>query len=280
MREFLYNQSSLLIAVLLLLSLIIIIEIGVRVGRVRQAACDDTFRSHVNTVQASVLGLMALLLGFTFSMALQRFDGRSDALVDEANAIGTTYLRAQFLPEPVREEAVALIRRYVALRVEAGRIGLDRPEDRHALIVQSMAMQDQIWALAGRAVVLDPSPSTSGLFIQTLNDMIDSFGRRDAMLNRHVPELILWLLYGTVLLTGAVLGYACGIGGHRPSAVSFVFGLMVVVVSVVIIDIDRPRRGLIQVDQSSLVNLAAAIGAAVPAPGQDRPLGAIPGHRP
>ena len=263
MREFLYSQSSLLIAALLLLSLIAVIEIGYRVGRVRQAACDDTFRSHVNTVQASVLGLMALLLGFTFSMALQRFDGRSDAVVDEANAIGTTYLRSQFLPEPVRQEAGTLLRHYVDLRVTTGRIALDRPEERQALIMQSTAVLDQLWALAGRAVALDPSPSTSGLFIQTLNEMIDSFGRRDAILNRHVPELVLWLLYSTVLLTGGVLGYACGIGGHRPSVVSFVFGLMIVVVAVVIIDIDRPRRGLIQVDQSSLVNLGAAIDAAV-----------------
>ncbi|OYQ32620.1 hypothetical protein CHU95_17745 [Niveispirillum lacus] len=279
MREFLYSQDSMLVAILLLVSLFVIIELGVRVGRTRRDGASEAYRSHVNTIQGSILGLMALLLGFTFSMALQRFDARSDAMVDEANAIGTTYLRAQMLTPEVRGTVSSLLRDYVELRVAAVSVSLDHPAERQALVVRSTAVLDQIWIQAQRAVLVDPGPATSGLFIQTLNETIDSFGRHDAILNRHVPELVLFMLYGAVLLTGWVLGFSCGIAGHRPSGVAFAFGLAVVAIAFVIIDIDRPRRGLIQVNQSSLTSLAAEIVATEAARAQTSQPAPVAGRR-
>jgi hypothetical protein len=262
MREFLYGQDSFLIAAALLTMLFAAMATGARIGLKRQPSADEHYRQHVSTLLGSILGLLALLLGFSFSMALQRYEGRSDAVVDEANAIGTTWLRAQLLPAAVQGQVRDALRDYVELRVDAGRISLDREESRQAVLVRSTALLDRLWILTGQAVAIDPGPATSGLFIQTLNDTIDSFGRRDALLNRHVPELVLFLLHGAVLMTGGLLGYSCGIAGHRPSAAAFVFGLLVVAVVFVITDIDRPRRGLIQVNQASLVNLAAEIAAA------------------
>ena len=105
-------------------------------------------------------------------------------------------------------------------------------------------------------------PVTSGLFIQSLNEAFDSFGRRTAALSRHVPELVLFLLYGTFMMTGGVVGFAAGFAGHRPSLVTYILIALIVVLAFIIIDLDRPRRGLIKVDQSSLIELKRTIDEA------------------
>lgn len=261
MRDLIYGQSGLVIAGVLLATLFVLIQWGWRLGCKGAASRDEKYRAHINTLLGSVLGLMGLMLGFTFSMALNRYDGRSDALVAEANAIGTAYLRAQLLPEAVRAPARDLIARHVELRLAEGEIGLDEEFRRAGILVESGALLEETWDLATRAAAIDPNPVTTGLFVQALNDMIDQFGQRNMVIERHVPELVLVLLFGAVLLTGLVLGYSCGVAGHRPSIISFAFGLLVVFVTYIIIDIDRPRRGLIQVDRAILDSLAADIRA-------------------
>ena len=106
----------------------------------------------------------------------------------------------------------------------------------------------------------------TGLFIQALNEMIDSFGRRDAGLNRHVPEVVLFLLFGVFLIAAAIVGFASGTGGHRPPAVSLVMVGLIVVLVFVILDLDRPRRGLIEVSKKSLYDLQASINPPVGRP--------------
>ncbi len=109
MSEFFYGINSAAIALALFLSMAIAIEAGYRIGRKRQRSVDEAFKTHVNSIAAALLGLLALLLGFTLSLSLTRFDTRSAAVVAEANAIGTTWLRAQLLPAPVRGEFVRLL---------------------------------------------------------------------------------------------------------------------------------------------------------------------------
>jgi hypothetical protein len=99
------------------------------------------------------------------------------------------------------------------------------------------------------------------LFIQSLNEAIDSHGRRIAALNRHVPEPVLIILFGTFLMTCGVVGYAAGITGHRLSEVTYILVALIVVLAFIIMDIDRPRRGLIKVDQTSLSDLKVAVDA-------------------
>jgi len=120
---------------------------------------------------------------------------------------------------------------------------------------------DALWGCARKAAKEDNNPVTSGLFIQSLNETIDSYGRREAALNRHVPEIILFLLYGTFLMTGGIIGYSAGIAGHRPAMISYILVALIVVLAFIIADLDRPRRGLIKVDQTSLIQLKAAIDA-------------------
>ncbi len=257
-----YDQNSFLIAAALFVSMVAAIEVGYRLGLRNQVEVTSPSKSHIDAVQASLLGMLALLLGFTFSLALQRFDSRSEAVVDEANAIGTAYLRAALLPDTVREEVTQGIRSYLDLRVRSSAVSLDRERERHSLMAEAARMQDQLWRYAVQAAAENPNPVTTGLFIQALNEMIDSFGRRDAALRRHVPELVLFLLYGAFLMTGSIVGYTAGVASHRASAVTYVLVTLIVLLVFIIIDLDRPRRGLIAVSQDSLLELQQGIRVA------------------
>lgn len=250
-----YDLNSLLIAGILFVSMALAIEIGFRIGKLTQRQATESFKTQINTIQASLLGVLALLLGFTFSLALQRFDTRSSAVVDEANTIGTTYLRADFLPMEKRDEARELLRQYLGLRLEAGHIAMIDDMKRSELLNDARQVQAALWELAGQAVALDDRPVTTGLFIQSLNALIDALEVRDAALNRHVPEVVLLLLYGTFLMTGSIVGYASGVSNHRASYITYVMVGLIVLLVFVIIDLDRPRRGVIEVSQKSLQDL-------------------------
>jgi len=191
-------------------------------------------------------------------LALQRFDSRSDAVVDEANAIGTAYLRAQLLPVPVRAEVSKQLRDYLDARVKSDAVS-PVDEEWRGLLAQAARIHGALWENARRAAELDPNPVTSGLFIQSLNQLIDSFGKREAALNRRVPDVVLWLMFATFVLSGLIVGYAAGAGGRRPSWVTFGMVALMAVLVYVILDLDRPRRGLIRVSETNLLDLQASI---------------------
>ena len=266
MKELMYDINAGLIAAVLLAVVLAAIEIGFRVGRrSRGAALDDDSKAHINATQASTLGILALLLAFTFSLSLQRFDTRSDARVDEANAIGTAYLRAQMLPAPLRDETRALLRDYVDVRVEAGHVSIINDDEWASLMAKAGSLQNSLWDQARRAAEANPNPVPAGMFVQATNDLIDSFGRRDAAINRHVPEVVLFLLLGTFLITCAIVGFSGGVVGRRPPLVSFAMVVLIVVLVFVILDLDRPIRGLIVVSEKNLLDLQASMKAEVAA---------------
>jgi len=262
MKELMYDINAGLIAAILLVVVLAAIEIGFRLGRRSQeAVVDDDSKAHINATQASTLGILALLLAFTFSLSLQRFDTRSDAVVDESNAIGTAYLRAQMLPSPLRDETRALLRDYVDLRVKAGSVSIINDDEWAALTAEAGVFQNALWDKARRAAEADPSPVPAGMFVQATNDLIDSFGRRDAAIHRHVPEVVLLLLIGTFLITSAIVGFSAGVVGRRPPLVSFAMVLLIVVLVFVILDLDRPIRGVIVVSEKNLRDLQASMKA-------------------
>jgi uncharacterized membrane protein (Fun14 family) len=267
MNEFMYDINTALIAALLFISMAVAMEAGYRIGLGRKGPVNEDRKTHINAIQAAILGILALLLGFTFSLSLQRFDSRSEAVVNEANAIGTAWLRAQLLPIAARAPSQDLLRRYLDLRVEAGAVPLDQRAAHAALLARAADAQASLWAIAAQAADAEPNTVRTGMYITSLNEMIDSFGRRDAALNRHVPEAVLLLVFATFLMAGAIVGFSSGVAGHRPSLVAHIMVALIVVLVFVILDLDRPRRGLIEVSQKSLVDLQAAVrsGGARPA---------------
>jgi hypothetical protein len=262
LTELLYAHSGYAIAGILLGSAVGATEAGYRLGLRAQARSSAAARKHVDNVQASMLGLLALLLGFTFSLSLGRYESRSVAVIDETNAIGTAWLRAQALPDSVREPTREALRAYVDLRVREAAVALDHRAERDALLAAAGAAQLDLWNLAHRAMAEDSHSVMTGLYVQALNELIDAYGRRIATLDRHVPEAVSLVLYMTMIFVAGVVGYAAGLGDHRPFNISYLMLMLIVLLVFVIVDIDRPRRGLIQVNRDSLTGLQATIESA------------------
>ena len=259
MKELLYGFGSTAIATILLALILLAIESGYRLGQRQHATADDSLRDQTKAIEASILGLLSLLLGFTFTMALQHFDSRHHAMVAEANAIGTAYFRAGLLPESHGPRAEELLRAYVDVRLEAGEADLAQLHPFETLAGKTSQLQHQIWAEALASARKDPGPVTSGLFVQAVNDLMDAQVERNAALERHVPGYIIAMLIAVAVGGGFVTGYSAGLGGKRPALGTAALSLIVTLVVFMIADLDRPRRGLIQVGQSDLIELKAGM---------------------
>jgi len=254
-HEFLYQYSSIAISAVLFFTIMLFNEIGYRTGRFVQAVTNDEVKTLTGSIQASILGLLALLLGFTFSMSMQRYDNRSMALIDEANAISTAQLRVQLLPKQYRLEASELLHQYVDQRVAVGHLDLTRQVERSEYNKKLVELQRQLWSLAMDATNIDPRPVTTGAFVKSLNDLIDSQGRRNALLSMHVPEVVLILLFLVFVSSGGILGYSGGLSGKRIIAPVLLVSMLITMIVFIIIDLDRPKRGLIQVNQEMMIDL-------------------------
>ncbi len=264
--EFLYGLSGPLIALVILALLLLAIEAGTRLGLRGAAATSEASRSQINAVQGSVIGVLALMLGFTFSISLERFNSRSVALVEEANAIGTARLRAEILPSQFRDSAACALDRYVDLRADLVALPWDRQDERVRLKGATLQAQKALWAQAVESARSEPNPVTTGLYVQAMNEVIDAYGRHDADVERHVPEFVLLLLIGAFIAAGGVIGYSAGVAGHRPAYATYLMVGLIVVLMLLILDLDRPRRGVIHVDMTPLLELREAADASCGAP--------------
>ena len=263
-HELLYRFDGLTITMVLLFLIILLNEIGFRIGRFIQHRTDAEIKTLTGSIQASILGLLALLLGFTFSMSMQRYDDRSQAVIEEANAIGTAVLRVQLLPAQYQSKASGLLNEYIELRITDGKVDLTKQEIRNEYERKIVKSQQALWSLAVLAAHEDPRPVTTGAFITALNDVIDAQGKRNALLEMHVPPVVLFLLYVVFISSGAMLGYSSGLSGKRVIAPTVMVSFLIAMIVFIIIDLDRPRRGLIRVDQNSLLELYQQNGNYLP----------------
>ncbi|MBP7981899.1 MAG: hypothetical protein KAY90_02790 [Arenimonas sp.] len=259
MKEILYGYSELLIVAGLLVSLSVTVELGFLQGRRRQRAISESVRSQINGVLASTVGLLALLLGFTFSLAVERYEARNQAVVAETNAIGTTYLRTWLLPADMQEDTRQLLRQYVDALIKEGAVPLADSTARAPLQNQATRISNQIWAQAIKAAERDPRLLTSGLFIQTLNDQIDATAARNAELSRHVPEIVIWLILVASLFATGLLGFASGISGERASISAGILAVTLIIVIYLIITLDRPRSGPIRTNPQPVTSLVQSM---------------------
>jgi hypothetical protein len=145
--EFLYQQSEILVVTVLFGLLLIAKEVGFRRGRVIRGRLEDPAKSELTTLQAAMVGLLALLLAFSFAMAESRFETRRQLVLEEANAVGTTYLRSQALAEPYQTKVASLLRQYVADRLEYYAAGND-PEKLDEVNQQTNQLQKELWSQA------------------------------------------------------------------------------------------------------------------------------------
>lgn len=236
---------------LILLVSVLMLETGFRLGRWRQSCGAEEKEAPVAAMAAAVLGLLAFMLAFTFSLAASRFDARRQAVLEEANAIGTTYLRSRLLPEPERSEIASLLRRYTALRTQkmtAENIG--------SLIAESEKLHEQMWSQAVAAAERNSGSILTGLFLQSLNESIDLHSKRVFVgLYSRIP-ITLWLVLLSLVVLGMIsLGYQAGLSATRRSLEMPIFALAFACVLYLIVDLDRAHEGLLQISQQAMVNL-------------------------
>lgn len=252
-----YNQWMVLIVTNGLLFLIA--EMGYRFGLAYRKRNPDVPAGDSGGVQGAVLGLLGLLLGFTFAMAVGRYDTRQALAVDEANSIGTTWLRTDFLPEPAREEVRTLLRQYTELKLQAAATR-DRTPEMEKLRSEIAGIQQSLWKAAGVLANERPSP-ISATFITTLNETIDFDSSAVAATRNRVPGAV-WLLLLVVASSGAwVSGYGCGLAGLRSTFGQIIFPILIGVVITLISDIDRPQMGLIGITREPLRNLLESMNS-------------------
>jgi hypothetical protein len=232
------------------------LEGGYRLGTKRHARNADEKEAPVGVMVASILGLFAFVLAFTFGMAAERFDKRRQAVLDESNAIGTTYLRARLLPEPQRAESARLLREYVDVRVR----GIQEHKIQE-LRVRSEELHALLWVEAAKAAERQPNDIT-GLYIQSLNQMIDMHGVRVQVgLRNRIPATIWVVLLLLAALSMASVGYQDGLSGSRRSPAMIVLVLAFASVLFLIADLNRPQEGFLTVSQQALLDLQSSMKA-------------------
>jgi len=228
------------------------VAVGYAVGRVLRVQA-ETLREPVGIVQGAFFALVALILAFGLTLAIGRYDARRGAVVDDANAIGTTYLRAQTLAEPARSRSLQLLRRYTDASLKLSHT-VPTTAPFQGAIAEGDALQRRLWTLAGNALATAPRDSAPRLYVETLNEMIDQQTVRVAALNNRIPNAVLALeVLGAAFAFGLLALYTAM---HGRGATSIVLaGALVTLLLLVIFDLDRPTRGLIRVPDTPLTAL-------------------------
>ena len=245
------NQWAVFVIVTVVL--LALAEAGCRFGLASRHRNPEAAAGHSGSVLGAVLGLLGLLLGFSFAMAVGRFDVRRNLVVEEANSIGTTWLRAGFLPAPHQQEVKDLLKRYTRLKLEAGKATTER-DATDGSKAEIAEIHKSLWAHADAAVTEKPTPVTVS-FVTTLNETIDLDSSRRAAMRNHVPGGV-WVLLLLVAGCGAwASGYSSGTDGLRSAFNRGVFPVLIAIVITLISDIDRPQKGLMGTNQEPLQEL-------------------------
>jgi hypothetical protein len=243
----------LLFAVLLFACMLIMLEVGRRIGIRRRSKESEGERGSLGTIEGAVFALFGLVVAFTFSGAASRFNEKRMLIAEEANTIETAYLRLRLLPQEDQPELQCLFRRYLDSRLETYR-KLPNMEAAEAEMANSKHMQEEIWTKAVAASALPNShPDAGKLLLPALNSMIDITTIRKMALQTHPPNIIYILLFSLGLICSLLAGYRMAIGQHRSWLHILSFAAITVIVVYVIIDIEYPRVGLIRLhgfDQS------------------------------
>ena len=203
----------------------------------------------------ATLGLLAFVLAFTFGMAAQRSDLRRQMVVEDANAIGTTYLRTSLLPDAQATAMRAQLREYVDLRVDLAA----NPHRSDEVLARSEHLQAALWTAAVSIAVGQPTSTSIPLFIQALNEMIDVHSSRLAAVRSRIPTTIWVFMFVTTVVGMLAIGYQSGLSGSRRSAAMATLAIAFAAIIMLIADLDRPQEGFLRTSQQSMLDLQRSI---------------------
>jgi hypothetical protein len=245
-HSLLYQTPTWLIALLLFIIMIIIHRIGYSIRNAEIKKNQNLTNESLGSTEASLLGLLALLLSFTFSMSASRYDDRRTVIIDEANNIGTVILRADLYPDSTKTLLKADLKDYLEARIDYYNAGIDTSKINSAL-TKTETTYNRIWARVISESKKPESTIRSNQMIPALNNMIDIVTTRDAIKNATVPDTIFWLLFLIIIFASFAVGYS-NIKKQKNHLLALAFSLTVVATVYLILDLDRPRRGIIHMD--------------------------------
>ncbi len=226
------------------------VEAGYRVAIWRKRRAKDHSEAPAAPIVGATLGLLAFLVAFTFGSAASRFEERRQAVLAESNAINASYLRAQMVPEPMSANARSLMREYVEVRLNT-----TQPSQLAQGIAKSEELHKRLWAEAVAAAQKERSPMTS-LFMSSLNEVFALHARRvTAAVYNRIPATIWIGLYVLLVFAMLVVGYYEGMSGTRHTLAVYGMVFAFSIVFALIADLDRPGRGLLEVNQQSMIDL-------------------------
>jgi hypothetical protein len=242
------------LGLLFALALAAAIEVGRRVALRAGIQQDEDRREQMAAIRDGLFILVSLLLGFTLALAVPRYEQRQSLLVDEVNAIGTTYLRAATLPQPYRDHAQQLLRQYVDVRLDLDAAA----QDYHQLTEtsdSSKEIQDQLWRDVVAVTETDRSAITD-TYINTLNEAIDLHEKRVAALENRIPSTV-WLL---ILVISLITVFTRGLTITRRFWLTLLLApITIAIVVALVADLDTPSSGFIRLDQRAMQRLKADI---------------------
>lgn len=237
-------------ALLMLASCEVGYQFGVR-ARTRQ---DKEAPASLGPMVGGLLGMLAFVLAFTFSMAASQYDLRKKNVLDEANAIGTAYLRADLLDKQYGIEVKRLLREYVDVRLQ----GISH-RNLGAALARSVEIHKLLWAQVSSAAKASPSTNTS-LMIQSINDVIDMHEKRvTGGLYNRIPGSVWIALAAITALAMIIMGMHIGFTGKRRLGAVISLSLAFAMLVTLVVDLNRPQSGLITVGQQSMVNLQSSM---------------------
>lgn len=236
------------------------VEVGFRLGDAAHRRSEDEKESPVSAISGAILGLLAFVLAFTFAIVSDRYDARKALVRGEAIAVRTAYQRSDFLPEPDREEAKELLKKYVDSRLAA--VATQNLDVVRAGIVEALGIQDQLWDMAVANARLDMNSDVAALYIESLNEVNSIHAERVAVgLQARVPTGI-WLMLIALLAIGMMaVGYQTAISGSRRSWAALILAVSFSLVIALIAALDRPTSTFLPVSQQPLVDARAWMDA-------------------
>lgn len=231
----------------LFLGMILFLEVGRRIRLRLLSKETEKLIGGLGVVEGALFGLMGLVIAFTFSGAASRFDERRHLIVEEANDIGTAYLRLDLLPQETQVQIREMMRRYVDARIQTYRV-LPDYDAALAEMAKSVDIQREIWDYAISATKDAPNPQAAMILLPALNEMVDIANTRFWAGQVHPPPMIFGLLGVLSLVCALLAGFGMAGGTGRNWVHIVAFAIVLTLTVYVIVDMEYPRMGFIRVD--------------------------------
>ncbi|SFF99246.1 Protein of unknown function [Novosphingobium sp. CF614] len=249
--ETLINATSLpVMSLMLFLAMLAAAWAGNRARTWRSDSGNDAGEGYL---LSAALALLGLLIAFTFSLAVSRYDSRRELVVSEANAIGTAWLRAGLSDDKAGSALQAAIARYTDVR-----LGLSRSEPADRVEAATNREQQVVWARLKEVIAADRSPVSAGT-IAAVNEMFDAASSRKAERAARIPGEVLIVLAAYTIMAAGIVGYVMGVTGRRHRTVTVILFLLLTMAITLILDLDRPRSGAITVSQQPMWDARASM---------------------